>query len=79
MSESETTYLHRISQLPIDTDAEIFRRYPAFKLGVTGSVRYYAQLLLPLVKELIASDSQYTGWIMTGPPIVGQTPAAATR
>lgn len=77
MSDSETTSLHRISQLPLDADAEIFRQYPAFKLGVTDSVRYYARLLLPLVKNLIASDSQHTDWILTGPAISAQTPAAA--
>jgi hypothetical protein len=26
-------------------------------------------LLLPLVKELIANDSDHTGWILTGPAI----------
>jgi len=77
MSNSETTSLHRISKLPFDADAEIFRHYPAFKLGVTNSVRYFARLLLPLVKNLIASDSQHTDWIMTGPAIASQTPAAA--
>ncbi len=77
MSDSETASLHRISQLPLDKDAEIFRQYPAFKLGVTDSVRYYARLLLPLVKNLIANDSQHTGWIITGPAIAAQTPAAA--
>jgi hypothetical protein len=77
MNNSETTSLHRITQLPFDADAEFFRRYPAFKVGVTDSVRYYAQLLLPLVKEVIANDSDHTGWILTGPAIASQTPAAA--
>jgi len=77
MSNSETICLHRIRQLPFDADAEIFRRYPAFKVGVTDSVRYYAQLLLPLVKELIANDSDHTGWILTGPAIAAETLAAA--
>ena len=77
MSDSETTSLHRISELPIDTDAEIFRQYPAFKLGVTDSVRYYARLLLPLVKNIIANDPQFTDWILTGPAIASETPAAA--
>ncbi len=54
--ESETTYLHRIDELPFDEQAEIFRRYPGFKLGVVDDVRYYARLLLPLVRELIAND-----------------------
>jgi hypothetical protein len=77
MSDSETTSLYRISQLPLDADAEIFRQYPAFKLGVTNSVRYYAQLLLPLVRSVIVSDSEHTDWILTGPAIAAETPAAA--
>lgn len=77
MGDSETTSLYRISRLPLDADAEIFRQYPAFKLGVTDSVRYYARLLLPPVKNLIASDAQHTGWILTGPAISARTPAAA--
>jgi hypothetical protein len=77
MSNSETTCLHRISHLPFDADAEFFRRYPAFKVGVTDSVRYYAQLLLPLVKDLIANDSDHAGWILTGPAIASETLAAA--
>ena len=77
MSDSETTSLYRISQFPLDADAEIFRQYPAFKLGVTNSVRHYAQLLLPLVKNVIASESEHTEWILTGPAIAAETPAAA--
>ena len=75
---SETTSLHRISQLPFDANTEIFlRQYPAFKLGVTAAVRHYAELLLPVVKRIIANDSKHTGWIFTAPPIVAHTPAAA--
>ena len=74
MTDFKTTSLHRISQLPLDANAEIFRHYPAFKLGVTAAVRHYAQALLPLVQQLIAND---TGWIFTAPPITCQTPAAA--
>jgi hypothetical protein len=73
---STTTSLYRLNQLPFDADAEIFRQYPAFKVGVVASVRYYAQLLLPLVKKLIA-DSDHTDWIMTGPAIAAETMAAA--
>jgi hypothetical protein len=74
MIDSETTSLYRITELPLDADAEIFRQYAAFKLGVTASVRHYAQLLLPLAKQLIANDSD---WILTAPPIVAHTPAGA--
>jgi len=77
MSDSETTSLYRFSQLPLDADAEIFRQYPAFKLGVIKSVRYYAQLLLPLMKRVIASNSEHTDWILTGPAIAAETQAAA--
>src|SRR5829696_730139 len=73
---SETTSLHRITQLPFNRDAEIFRHYAAFKLGVTAAVRHYAELLLPLVKRLVA-ESEHTGWIITSPGIVTHTPAGA--
>ena len=74
--KSETTSLHRITRLPLDANAEIFRHYAAFKLGVTSAVRHYAQLLLPVVKRLIA-ESEHTGWTITSPGIATQTPAAA--
>ena len=77
MSDLETTSLYRITQLPFDADAEIFRHYPGFKLGVVDCVRHYAQLLLPLMKNVIASDSEHNDWILTGPAISVQTPAAA--
>lgn len=77
MDGTDIIYLHRINQLPLDANAEIFRQYPAFKLGVTDSVRHYARLLLPLVKTLIGSDSPHTDWILTAPAIASQTPAAA--
>jgi phosphoribosyl transferase-like protein len=76
MTDFETLSLHHVSQLPLDANKEIFRQYPAFKLGVSDSVSYYAQLLLPLVKKLI-SDSESIDWIMTAPAITAQTPAAA--
>jgi hypothetical protein len=74
MSDLETTSLHRITELPIDGRSEFFRHYPAFKLGVTESVRYYARLLLPLVKSIVAGSA---GWILTGPALAAQTPAGA--
>jgi hypothetical protein len=77
MEDFETRCLYRISQLPLDAEAEIFHHYPAFKLGVINSVRHYAQLLLPLLKSVIASDSKQTGWVLTAPAITGETPAAA--
>jgi hypothetical protein len=76
-SNSETICLQRISELPFDAQSEIFRHYPGFKVGVVDSVRFYARLLLPLVRELIANDSDHAGWILTGPAIAAQTLAAA--
>lgn len=76
MSDSETIYLHRISELPFNADAEIFQHYPGFKVGVTRCVNYYARLLLPLVKNLI-NESAQSGWILTSPALAAQTPAAA--
>ncbi len=73
----EIVSLHRIDELPFDEQAEILRHYPGFKLGVVDNVRYYARLLLPLVSELIANDSQHNGWVLTGPAIAAQTMAAA--
>jgi PRTase ComF-like len=77
MSELENTSLYRITQLPLDADAAIFRQYPPFKMGVVDSVRHYAELLLPLAKRIIAGDSDYTEWILTAPAITDKTPAAA--
>jgi len=77
MSDAEILYLHRINKLPLDAEAEIFRQYPAFKLGVTRSVRYYARQLLPLVKNLIATEPENTGWIFTSPALASETPAGA--
>ena len=76
-SDLETTFLHRIDQLPLDANAEIFRRYPGFKIGVTDSVRHYAELLLPPMKRLIAANPEHTDWILTSPAIAAQTPAGA--
>jgi hypothetical protein len=76
-SNFETICLQRISELPFDAQTEIFRHYPGFKVGVVDSVRYYARLLLPLVRELIANDSDHSDWILTGPAIAAQTLAAA--
>jgi len=77
MNSTDITCLHRISVTPIDPSNAIFGEYPAFKLGVTRSVRHFAELMLPLLKKIIASDSDHTNWILTAPPIVSQTPAAA--
>ena len=77
MNSTDIICLHRISETPIDPSDAIFGEYSAFKLGVTRSVRHFAELLLPLVKKLVASDSEHTDWILTAPAIAAQTPAAA--
>ena len=74
MSNSQTTSLHRIDKLPFDPKSEIFRHYPAFKLGVKASVRHYALLLLPVLKGLMETES---GWVLSSPALASQTPAAA--
>jgi hypothetical protein len=66
--------LYCITELPLNRDAEVLRYYPAFKLGVTSAVRHYAQLLLPFVQKLMATD---TGWILTSQALAAHTPAAA--
>ena len=77
MNSTDITCLRRISATPIDQSEAIFSEYSAFKLGVTRSVRHFAELLFPLVKRLIASDSEHADWILTAPAIQAQTPAAA--
>lgn len=77
MNGTDITCLHRISVTPIEPSDAIFGEYSAFKLGVTRSVRHFAELLLPLVKRIFASDSEHTDWILTAPAITAQTPAAA--
>jgi len=77
MNGADITCLHRISATPIDSSDAIFGEYAAFKLGVTESVRHFAELLFPHLKRLVASDSAHTGWILTAPPIANRTPAAA--
>src|SRR5215467_11426837 len=77
MDATHITCLHRISATPIDPSDAIFREYPAFKMGVTRSVRHFAELLLPLVKRLIATVPSRSDWVFTAPAIQAQTPAAA--
>ncbi|HMG74022.1 MAG TPA: phosphoribosyltransferase family protein [Pyrinomonadaceae bacterium] len=77
MNGTDITCVHRINVTPIDPSDAIFAEYSAFKLGVTRSVRHFAELLLPLVQGLIASDAEHTDWVLTAPAIAAQTPAAA--
>jgi hypothetical protein len=77
MNATDITCLHRISVTPINPSDAIFGEYSAFKLGVTRSVRHFAELLLPLVKRLITSKPEHTDWTLTAPAIQAQTPAAA--
>ena len=77
MNGTDITCLRRISVTPIYLSDAIFGEYSAFKLGATRSVSHFAELLLPLLKKLIASSSEHTDWILTAPPIANRTPAAA--
>lgn len=77
MNEINITCLKRISSTPIDSSDAILSQYPAFKLGVARSVQRYAELMFPLFKKLIASDSKNTDWILTAPAIIAGTPSAA--
>jgi hypothetical protein len=76
-NDSGVTSLYRISRLPLDAGAEIFRHYPAFKLGVTESVRHYARLMLPLVRAAVAGEPGHSEWVLTAPAVTARTPAAA--
>lgn len=76
-NDPEASSLYTIDRLPLDLEADIFRGYPAFKLGVTAGVRHYARLLLPLLQRVIATKPEQAGWIITAPPILARTPAGA--
>jgi len=78
MNGIDITCLHRISSIPVDPNDAIVREYSAFKLGVTRSVRHFAELLFPLLAEnLVLSDAENTDWVLTAPAITADTPAAA--
>ena len=61
--------LHTISTLPLDPNFPLFAHYPAMKLGVLESVRYYARRLVPLVETIMNSRPESAGWVLTAPPL----------
>jgi hypothetical protein len=68
--------LHTIESLSLDPHLPLFQHYPAMKLGVRESVRFYASLLLPLAEKIIGSRPESTAWTITAPPLY-VIPAAA--
>jgi hypothetical protein len=68
--------LHTIESLSLDPHLPLFQHYPAFKLGVRDSVRFYANLLLPLAEQVLLSQPETTEWTITAPPLY-VIPAAA--
>ena len=61
--------LHTITALPLDPHFPLFQQYPAMKLGVRESVRFYARLLAPLAEKIMAGEPDTTEWVMTAPPL----------
>ena len=61
--------LHTITTLPLDPRFPLFAHYPAMKIGVRESVRYYASLLAPLATEIITSEPETMEWVVTAPPL----------
>jgi hypothetical protein len=61
--------LHTITSLPLDPQFPLFQQYPAMKLGVRASVRYYASLLTRLAETVIGSAPDETQWVVTAPPL----------
>jgi hypothetical protein len=65
----EVSALHTITSLALDPQLPLFKHYPAMKLGVRESVRFYAALLLPLVEKIVSSRPEITDWVVTAPPL----------
>lgn len=73
---NQTTALHTITSVPLDPHLPLLEHYPAMKLGVRESVRYYARLLVPLVQDIMASQPRTVDWVMTAPPLYVMPSAA---
>lgn len=67
-TESTTRSLHRIVSLPVDLSEPIYEHYSLFKMGVQRDVLHYAELLAPIVKDLIAAKPERADWVLTSPP-----------
>lgn len=68
-SATHTFALHTITSLPLDPHFPLFEHYPAMKIGVRESVRYYANLLAPLAATIMDSQPGATDWVLTAPPL----------
>jgi hypothetical protein len=68
MSAGDSHALHTITASALDPHFPLFRHYPAMKVGVRGSVRFYAELLAPLAEEIIAGRAGGREWVVTAPP-----------
>jgi len=65
----DVSALHTIASLSLDPALPLFKHYPAMKLGVRESIRFYAALLLPLAEKVVASRPEITEWVVTAPPL----------
>jgi hypothetical protein len=62
--------LHTISTYPFDLGSPIFAHYAAMKLGHLQSVRYFAELLMPMALEAFAAmPEKDQAWLLTSPPL----------
>jgi hypothetical protein len=68
--------LHTITSPSLDPDFPLFRHYPALKVGVGESVRFYANLLIPLAAKIANSHPEWKNWVVTAPPLYALPSAA---
>jgi hypothetical protein len=68
-SSEQTAALHTIRSPTLDHQDPLFRQYPSMKLGVRESVRFYANLLVPVAEKIIASEPKIVEWVITAPPL----------
>jgi hypothetical protein len=68
-SSGLTSALHTITSPALDPQDPLFQQYPSMKLGVRESVRFYANLLVPVAEKIIASLPETTDWVLTAPPL----------
>lgn len=61
--------LHTITGLELDAGFPLFRHYPAMKLGVRDSIRFYARQMLPHAEEILAGPPGPENWVVTAPPL----------
>jgi hypothetical protein len=59
--------LHTIRRLPVDLSEPIYAHYSLFKMGVHRSVLHYAEMLAPLVADVITANGAGTDWVLTSP------------